>query len=422
MAEVIGTVASALTIASLLKACLEAFELFRASQRQETELRKLSLRLNIEKCRLYTWGEAMGLTNPGLTNKPYPLEASPYRDLVKESLDIIFQLFHDSQKIKSKYGCREADLEQLLISDREESSTLKHLAASFGNFKVRGIARDKAEKVVQKTYRVIHDREKFHLLIQEVQDLINGVQDITKGLSSIESQALMIKSHVMRISDEETLDMVSDVCEIDHPSIAEAASVRADTISMATTHRLDISDWTTAIATEQSDDISELDVESLTITELKYVVLSGIQRKKRDLEMTTAQTEDHAQISSHLPAVESEDPSSTALSYSSQVLEPGPDKIELFKTMDAEMKSAFADEDFIDELSAIEQWFNVLSSRERLATQHKLLHSSKLNNRERHFLLNELSQVLTSTGRFPDLAVETNPGRLGNAMRELNKG
>ena len=54
----------------------------------------------------------------------------------------------------------------------------------------------------------------------------------------------MIKSHVMRITDEETLDMVSDVCEIDHHSIADAATARADTISMATTKRLDITDWT----------------------------------------------------------------------------------------------------------------------------------------------------------------------------------
>jgi hypothetical protein len=55
MAEVIGTIASALTIAALFKTCIEAFDLVRASQRQESELRKLSLRLNIEKSRLYTW-------------------------------------------------------------------------------------------------------------------------------------------------------------------------------------------------------------------------------------------------------------------------------------------------------------------------------------------------------------------------------
>lgn len=147
---------------------------------------------------------------------------------------------------------------------------MKHLAASFGNFKVRLMAADSRTRkmIAQRSLWVIHDCEKFHGLIGEVKDLIDGVQDITKGLASIAKQDHMIESHVMRITDEETLDMVSDVCEIDHPSIADAATARADTISIATTKRLDITDWTTAVQvdTEQSDEIADLDVESLTIT------------------------------------------------------------------------------------------------------------------------------------------------------------
>ena len=111
MAEVIGTIASALTIAALFKTCIEAFDLVRASQRQESELRKLSLRLNIEKCRLYTWGEAMGLTRPQGTTNLRPLDSHEFcNDVVKEALRTIIDLFHDSQKIKDNYGCREADL------------------------------------------------------------------------------------------------------------------------------------------------------------------------------------------------------------------------------------------------------------------------------------------------------------------------
>lgn len=53
MAEVLGSVASGLTLASLLKVCLDAFDLIQASRNQELDYQKLVLKLNIEKRRLY---------------------------------------------------------------------------------------------------------------------------------------------------------------------------------------------------------------------------------------------------------------------------------------------------------------------------------------------------------------------------------
>jgi hypothetical protein len=62
MAEIIGLVASGMTIAGLFKICVEAFDLIQTGRHQELDVKKLTLRLNIEKCRLYTWGQVMGLT------------------------------------------------------------------------------------------------------------------------------------------------------------------------------------------------------------------------------------------------------------------------------------------------------------------------------------------------------------------------
>ena len=52
MAEIVGTFASAVTLATLFKSCIQAFDLIHTSQNQATDLKKLTLRLNIEKCRL----------------------------------------------------------------------------------------------------------------------------------------------------------------------------------------------------------------------------------------------------------------------------------------------------------------------------------------------------------------------------------
>jgi hypothetical protein len=47
-------VSISITIASVFQLCIEAFDLVKAGRSQELELQKVVLRLNIEKCRLYT--------------------------------------------------------------------------------------------------------------------------------------------------------------------------------------------------------------------------------------------------------------------------------------------------------------------------------------------------------------------------------
>lgn len=54
MAEILGTVASGVTLAGLLKICLEAFDLIRVGRSQGIDYEKLVLRLNIQRARLYT--------------------------------------------------------------------------------------------------------------------------------------------------------------------------------------------------------------------------------------------------------------------------------------------------------------------------------------------------------------------------------
>lgn len=151
MAEVVGAIASTLTIAALFKTCIDAFDIIRASQRQEADLRKLSLRLNIEKCRLYTWGEAMGLTRPQGEDNSRPLDSHQFRDVVKEALSAIINMFNDAERIRHEYGCRKADLGHILLSERDASSTMKHLAASFSNFKIRLLASDRPKKIAQRS-------------------------------------------------------------------------------------------------------------------------------------------------------------------------------------------------------------------------------------------------------------------------------
>ena len=52
MAEVIGAIASGITLAALLRTCLDAFDIIYAAKNHDKDLKRLVLKLNIEKCKL----------------------------------------------------------------------------------------------------------------------------------------------------------------------------------------------------------------------------------------------------------------------------------------------------------------------------------------------------------------------------------
>jgi hypothetical protein len=286
MAEVIGLVASGMTIAGLFKICVEAFDLIQTGRHQELDLKKLTLRLNIEKCRLYTWGQAMGLTNlaeSSSEDRQHPLDLYEFRDLVKETLEVIFRLFNDTHKIKDAYGCityTEQDGSQLHPSEAEEAGPVENLATSFANFKIGENKRKRCSNVMQKAKWVVCDRKKFNGLINEVKDLINALQDITKSVATAADQNLMMRKGISDIRNVETLELVAEVCEVDYQDLSDAASMRAETVSMATTVRNGIAAWTDSVDAGNAIDVESEDLESLTITELKHRLLQLLKERR----------------------------------------------------------------------------------------------------------------------------------------------
>lgn len=127
---------------------------------------------------------------------------------------------------------------------------------------------------------MIHDRQKFGFLIAEVKDLINGLQDITNSLVAVADQRGIMRKGIGNIKSVETLGLVAEVCENDHPDLSEAASMRADTISMATTTRQGIATWTESLNIGEDIDSGSADLESLTVTELKHRLWQLLQERQ----------------------------------------------------------------------------------------------------------------------------------------------
>jgi hypothetical protein len=378
MAEAIGTAASIATLLGLFKLCIDAFDFIRAAQNQELDLKKLALKLSIEKCRLYTWGQAMGLTQPPRKGQKMPLDDCPFPDIVKETLNMILLLFSDSQKTREKYGCVKAEdsKQSLRLEGTEPPNVIRKLSASFCNFETRSSMRVKQVKFLQKTYWVIHDRKKFEVLIQEAKLLIDGLQDITKDLASLRWQDQMIRSRILTINDSETLDMVAEVCEIDHPAISDAASTRAETISMTTTVHRGISEWTQEIEDEDADENPDAmtieAMESLTVTELKHKVTSLLSilqsAKRRQKPLNEPETAPRAFPAGWQPSAEIR----MLNGSSGAIYDSYGDEIEQYENTLEGMASSSLDKDFIKEYSAIEKWFKVLDDDERTYASYNL--------------------------------------------------
>src|SRR5215469_727963 len=282
MAEVVGTIASALTLAGLFKLCIEAFDVVQTAKNQAVDLKKLTLKLNIEKCRLWIWGQAMGLTQHLPPDSPKPLDNYPFPAVIEESLDLIVGLFNDSETLRAKYGCRNLQErgEPLSLLGVGTPGPTERLSMSFDNFRVRNVSKMKPAGFVQKGSWIIHDRKKFELLISEVKDLIDGLQDITKDVATLEGQDRIIRSRITTIDDVETLDMVAEVCEKDHPRFSDAASTKAEAISLSTTFKHNIFDWVNTIEDSHSDTDTIDAIESLTTTEMKHKLFSLLKNRR----------------------------------------------------------------------------------------------------------------------------------------------
>lgn len=271
MAEVVGTVASIITIVGLLKSSVEAFDLIQAGRRQESDLRKLKLRLDVEKYRLSVWGEAMGLMKPESDIETAPISSCPFQHVIKDILQMIVSLFTDTQKIEKRYGCRrtlvsKSDENPFLVSD--ERRPIDHLAVCFRQVE-NGSQSSRRTNFLEKARWSIYDKDKFNGLILEVKGFIDGLQDITHHLSTRARQDEAMRAGIKRISDMSTLMLISEVCQADYPDISDVASMEIEAYSMSTEHKEQIEFWADNVVAEDTN-ISDLDIENLSITELKH--------------------------------------------------------------------------------------------------------------------------------------------------------
>ena len=269
--EVIGGVASVITIVALFRNCLDAFDLIQAGKDMEAESFKLILRLQREKSRLWAWGDAMALTVEMHPGQQHALELHPTLNLVAAALRTILALFTDADQLQKKYGCKQdhssfVSANSQLVQIDDNAGTLLALNASFDDFRVPVEKKGSSKGLVLRTRWVLRDQAKYCKLIDEIKSFIDPLKDLTASISSVTAQNRNVTQRIQRINKPQALDFISEVCEIEYPEFSGAASQKLNLLSMANDRVHEVADWVDHIDDEADKGLE--DIFSLDLLEL----------------------------------------------------------------------------------------------------------------------------------------------------------
>ncbi len=281
MAELLGAIASGITLVGLFKACIDAFDVIQNIRHHDSDYQRLAVRLEIEKARLYTWGEVMGLTDLPEGDRKSPLANHKFEDLIRKTLETIFLLFNDSDRLRDAYGCK-ARVPRTFLPTVIESDSIEKLGSAFNRFRIRVSPSDKVPSRLQKAKWAIHDHKKFVSLITELQTFIDGLKQITEPINSVSRQSDLIIKAIKGISDVRTHLLLADACREDYPEISEISSRASEIASMLTDDIETINQWKLTVEAANATDQTVGELESMTVTELKHRVLQLVQESKPD--------------------------------------------------------------------------------------------------------------------------------------------
>ncbi|KIX00585.1 uncharacterized protein Z518_09650 [Rhinocladiella mackenziei CBS 650.93] len=271
MAEIVGAVASGVTLAGLFASCIEIFAIIDTQHNANDDHVVLSTQLKIEQCRLYVWGQRMGLNRSNgrpLSNRKQmaDLDGTPFAGIIHEILHKIIFLFENTAQIAKRYGCEKVKPNQILTQapegyttnlDRAGTSNAQQMGQNpsdisrtpspgpmwpldctdahsfiqqkFHDFRVSNTTRPISKmRLKGRTRWAIGDGQKFRKLITDIRHLVDGLESLSVPLRESEIPSLdeQVNMQMAKISDPDTLSLIQEAASQCHPDLSETASIK----------------------------------------------------------------------------------------------------------------------------------------------------------------------------------------------------
>lgn len=229
----------ALGIASLFTTCVDCFELVQSGRYLGQEYHLLETKFINQRIRLVAWGKACGFTDPNGYDRQID-ENKEVHDAIESSLLHLISLLRDGDKLKRKYGLRDADQ---AASGRLSPSALIHaphtwpllaggqsavtsLTQKLAKFRERTKVTQQQANLWSKARWAIKDKDKFADLVQHLRDLIEDLEGLTVGLHLEHRQRELIRQKVESIREIPVLESIEEARVGRLDPVSDAASLR----------------------------------------------------------------------------------------------------------------------------------------------------------------------------------------------------
>ena len=214
MAEIAGLSAGIISLAGLFSNCVDAFTYVKAGQSLERDFEILLVKLDVEKARLFSWGNAIGIAR-ALNNGRHAILNDPATEAtIRSVLESIRLLLTDSERLQRKYAVEElsepaaqtaTDLDvrhQNLVS----GASLSYFRRSYNRLCIR--AKHQPQIVITKRVSwAIRDRDKFNELIHDLRGFVDGLVDLAPiTIQSAVERALEDEVSSLRLEDLNLVD------------------------------------------------------------------------------------------------------------------------------------------------------------------------------------------------------------------------
>lgn len=225
MAEVVGLTTGIISLASLFSTCVEAFAYVKAGKSLERNFSILLVKLDVEKARLVSWGNAIGIARALDSGRDDTLNDPAIEETIKSVLESIKLLLTDSEQLKRKYAVEELDglaqIEGVARLDLISSTSLSIFKRSYNRLCNRA---RRQITVIKRVSWAVNDREKFIELVHGLREFVDGLfalapiglrstveRQIEDDISSLDFQDLSLVEEVLASEDMERYQALSDV-------------------------------------------------------------------------------------------------------------------------------------------------------------------------------------------------------------------
>ncbi|KLU82131.1 hypothetical protein MAPG_01208 [Magnaporthiopsis poae ATCC 64411] len=185
MTDPASLIIGAIPLAALFTTCIDGFAYIRAGQNLERDLQIILVKLDIEKARLLSWGNAVGIVRGIHDGRHSALNDQSTEARVRSILESVRVLLTDSQTLEKKYALQEIpEPSQTVATGGTQRFDVVSRASTFwrsyNRFRSRfGTAQDRARVgIAKRTTWAVHDRERFREFVADLHELIDGLEDV----------------------------------------------------------------------------------------------------------------------------------------------------------------------------------------------------------------------------------------------------